>query len=157
MRVEVIAVGKGAERFVEEGCRNYRQRLDALCRFRMELIPPVKGGNGLSPVEVMEQEAVLIAQRLHPQSHVFLLDEQGVEYTSQELAARIEGLGVKGISHLTFVIGGAWGLSSGLKQRYPQHLSLSRFTLPHGLARLLLVEQLYRALSIIRGLPYHHA
>lgn len=141
MKIVVIAVGKLKEPWARAGCDEYKKRLAR--HFPVE------------EIEVKEP-AALIA-RLPARHRVVALDEHGRAPTSDELAARLAAWMSSGAPGVVFAIGGADGLPADLLARSDEKISLSRLTLPHRLARLLLFEQLYRAHSILRGEPYHRA
>ncbi|HEY4393800.1 MAG TPA: 23S rRNA (pseudouridine(1915)-N(3))-methyltransferase RlmH [Polyangia bacterium] len=140
MKIVVLAVGKLRDRHVATLCDDY------LARARRHL-----------PVEVIEPEDdAALARRWPSGGEVIALEPGGVSWTTEELARQIERRMTHGTRALTFVIGGADGIPTPLVKRADLRLSLSALTLPHRLARLLLCEQIYRALTIIRGEPYHH-
>lgn len=145
----VLAVGKLKDSWVREGCAEYSQRIQ-------RHLP-------LEIVEAKDNRALdghlggRSARREAGRQRVVVLDEQGREPTSQELSSRLAKWMNEGLAGVTFVVGGADGLPAATLARADEKLALSRLTLPHRLARLLLLEQLYRALSIIRGEPYHRA
>ncbi len=138
-RLRVLAVGKLRKPWLQEGALLYLKRLPGL-----EITELRDGG--------MAREAQAIRAALRPGEELVVLTEEGHPFTSQAFARRLEG---SGSSRLAFVIGGADGLEPALKAQAAWALSLSPMTLPHELARLLLLEQLYRALSIQQGGPYH--
>jgi 23S rRNA (pseudouridine1915-N3)-methyltransferase len=141
MKLTVVAVGKLKERHYQEACEEYVRRVQRHL-----------------PCEVIEvRDDRALAARLPTRGEVWALDERGREMTSVELARAIEGRMNGGAAAIAFVIGGADGLPATLVKSATVTLSLSRFTLAHRLARLVLLEQLYRALSIIKGEPYHRA
>jgi 23S rRNA (pseudouridine1915-N3)-methyltransferase len=140
MKIVVLAVGKLRDRHVAALCDDY------LARARRHL-----------PVEVVEPEDdAALARRWPTGGEVIALEPGGVSWTTEELAQQIERRMTHGTRTLTFVIGGADGIPAALVKRAQLRLSLSAMTLPHRLARLVLCEQIYRALTIIRGEPYHH-
>ena len=139
--MRILAVGKVRKGWVAEGVALYRKRLPGL-----ELLELRDGGRA--------REAEAIAAELHPGERLVALSEEGQTYTSEGLAQALEG---SGSERLAFVIGGADGLDPAIKARAQWRLSLSPLTFPHELARLLLLEQLYRALSIPQGGPYHRS
>jgi 23S rRNA (pseudouridine1915-N3)-methyltransferase len=140
LKVVVLAVGKLRDRHVAALCDDY------LARARRHL-----------PVEVVEPEDdAALARRWPASGEVIALEPGGVSWTTEELAGQIERRMTHGARGLTFVIGGADGIPAALVKRAQLRLSLSAMTLPHRLARLVLCEQIYRALTIIRGEPYHH-
>lgn len=139
MKLAVIAVGKLKEAWVQEGCAEYAKR--------------VRGKLPLDLVEVKDDAE--LTRRLPPRHKLWALDERGKELTSEELAAALNRLMNAGENGVSLVIGGADGLPKELVARADFVWSLGRLTLPHRLARLIVLEQLYRALSILRGEPYH--
>ena len=140
-RCRIIAVGKVRKRWVQEGVELYLKRLPGLG------ITELRDSN-------RDREAEAIRQALRPDELPVMLMEQGVALSSIDFAERLQVLGSE---RLAFVIGGADGLSDALKTSARWQLSLSPLTFPHELARLLLLEQLYRARSILQGSPYHRA
>ncbi len=140
-RIRLLAVGKLRKRWVSDGLALYLKRLPGLQIVELKDSTPAR-----------EAEAVLLA--LRPDEQLIGLSEEGDQLDSVQLAQRLEGLGSE---RLAFVIGGADGLDPALKARARWLLSLSPMTFPHELARLLLVEQLYRAQTIQQGGPYHKA
>jgi 23S rRNA (pseudouridine1915-N3)-methyltransferase len=109
----------------------------------------------MSPGEVQEREALELLRKLDSFDYVFALDERGKQLSSKDFARQLEKQMQTGVRSLAFVIGGAFGLSEKIRQRANYVLSLSELTLPHQLTRLVLVEQLYRAHTIMRGVSYH--
>ena len=140
-RIRILAVGKVRKGWLSEGVGLYLKRLPGL-----EVVELRDAG--------MAREAEAIAAALRPEEQLVALTEEGQTYSSVGLARRLEG---SGSERLAFVIGGADGLDPALRARASWRLSLSPMTFPHELARLLLLEQLYRALSIQQGGPYHRA
>ena len=140
MKVAILAVGKLRDRHVGALCDDY------LARARRHL-----------PVEVLEPEDdAALARRWPTTGEVIALEPGGVSWSTEELARQIDRRMTHGTRTLTFVIGGADGIPAALVAKANLRLSLSALTLPHRLARLVLCEQVYRALTIIRGEPYHH-
>lgn len=140
-RIRIIAVGKVRKGWVQEGVALYRKRLPGL------VITELKDSS-------MAKEAEAITAALHTDERLVVLTEEGRSVDSIAFAEQLRG---SGSDRLAFVIGGADGLDPGLKARASWRLSLSPMTFPHELARLLLLEQLYRATSILQGGPYHKA
>jgi 23S rRNA (pseudouridine1915-N3)-methyltransferase len=139
VKLTILAVGKLRDAWIVEGCEEYRKRL--------------RGKLPLDVVEVKDDRE--LERRLPPRARVWALDERGGQLSSEELAqslGRAMGAGEQG---LAFLVGGADGLPAPLLARADFRWSLGRLTLPHRLARLILLEQLYRAVSIVRGEPYH--
>lgn len=155
VKITVVAVGKLKERFWADACAEYVKRLSAYASIKMVEIPdrdPVKTG-GEEAGRALEGKAILAA--IPERSHVVLLDIGGKERSSEEIASHLNDLMLRGESSITFVIGGSCGVSSEVRARADERLSFGRITLPHNLARVVLLEQVYRAFKIMRGEPYH--
>ncbi|WP_255413667.1 23S rRNA (pseudouridine(1915)-N(3))-methyltransferase RlmH [Collinsella sp. AF08-23] len=155
VKITVVAVGKLKERFWADACAEYVKRLSAYASIKMVEIPdrdPAKTG-GEEAGRALEGKAILAA--IPERSHVVLLDIGGKERSSEEIASHLNDLMLRGESSITFVIGGSCGVSSEVRARADERLSFGRITLPHNLARVVLLEQVYRAFKIMRGEPYH--
>ena len=155
VKITVVAVGKLKERFWADACAEYVKRLSAYASIKMVEIPdrdPAKTG-GEEAGRALEGKAILAA--IPERSHVVLLDIGGKEHSSEEIASHLNDLMLRGESSITFVIGGSCGVSSEVRARADERLSFGRITLPHNLARVVLLEQVYRAFKIMRGEPYH--
>lgn len=156
MKTTLIVVGKTDSPFLEEGIAIYLKRLKHYINFEFKIIPDIKNTRSLSPKDQCVMEGDLILDQIGKNIDVFLLDERGQQPTSVELSAIIERKMVQGTKDLIFVIGGPYGFSDKVKKRVTSSISLSRLTFSHQMVRLIFVEQLYRAMTIIRGEPYHH-
>lgn len=155
MAFTVVAVGKLKEKFWKAACDEYLKRLQPYMRTKaVEVadVDPARAG-GVEQALRKEGEAILAALPAH--AHVVLLAIDGVERSSVGLSQRIDELLVRGESDIAFVIGGSDGVSKDVRARANEMLSFGRITLPHNLARVVLLEQLYRAQKISRGEPYH--
>jgi 23S rRNA (pseudouridine1915-N3)-methyltransferase len=152
VRLRVVAVGKDRSGLFAPAVEEYAGRLARYLKFELVEVPEARRHAGTPRAKDEEGEAVLA--RLGPRERVVLLDERGGEETSAAFARRVEGWLSRG-QDVAFVIGGSDGLSEALRARGQETLALSRMTLPHRLARVLLLEQLYRAMTILRGEPYH--
>jgi 23S rRNA (pseudouridine1915-N3)-methyltransferase len=155
MKVLVVAVGRvrGA---LEEAVAHYETRARRYWKLDViEVGAGVKGSASAAPERVLEAEAERILAKVPADLDVVALTRTGSETTSRELAAYLEGLGTRSAPGVAFVLGGAFGLGEAVLGRAARKLSLSAFTLPHEMARLVLAEQLYRAGTIVRGEPYH--
>ena len=154
MRIRVIAVGQRLPSWIETGCEEYAKRMPREWNFELVPLKAAARVEGKPVAEAMLAEAKQIESAI-PKGHWRVaLDERGSQVTTAELAGHLRAWGREG-RDLAFVIGGADGLDPGIKQSANLLLALSALTLPHGLARLLLVEQLYRAASLLQGHPYH--
>jgi 23S rRNA (pseudouridine1915-N3)-methyltransferase len=140
VKIVVLAVGKMRDKHMAALCDDYAQRA------RRHV-----------PVEIVEvDDDASLARRLPARAELIALEPGGVSWTTEELAKHVEDRMVHGAQTLAFVIGGALGLPKDVVAKASRRLSLSNLTLPHRLARVVLLEQLYRAMTIIRGEPYHH-
>ena len=156
MKVEFWAIGKTREAWLREGVEVYCKRLRRYLPFGMVEIPDVKGGGKLAERELVRREGEALLGRLKPADRLVLLDERGTSRSSESLARHLERLLQGGDNRLVFAAGGAYGFSTKVQQRANEKLSLSKMTLSHQLVRLFFCEQLYRAMTILRGEPYHH-
>jgi len=158
LNLRIVAVGKIKERFLQQGIAEYSKRLGPYCRLEIVELKEEPFKEPLSDKErlqVVAREGERILGQLGNRSFVFALDPRGRALSSEELAEHISKLALDGTSQVEFVIGGPLGLSSAVRERADFVLSFSKFTFPHQLMRLILAEQLYRAMTIIRGEQYH--
>lgn len=155
MHIRVIAVGGRQPRWVADGFDDYARRLPANWRFNLKQIPTARRGRGTADA-ARDSEGEQILAALQEQERMFALDERGSQVSSAELARWIEDWQADG-RDLGLVIGGPDGLSQRCLDRAETVWSLSRLTLPHGLVRVLLAEQLYRAWTLSTGHPYHRS
>jgi 23S rRNA (pseudouridine1915-N3)-methyltransferase len=155
MKVEVWAIGKTNEAYLETGIAIFEKRLGHYLPFGWVVLPAAKVKTTDGEV-LKREEAKLVLSRLQPDDYLVLLDERGSEFTSVELARWMESrLGSSG-RRMVFLIGGAFGFSAEVYARANAQLALSRLTFSHQMVRLFLLEQLYRAMTILRGEPYHN-
>ena len=155
MNITVIAVGKLKEKFWVAACDEYLKRLKGYAKVRVVEISdrdPAKCG-GDEAARAAEGKDILKALPAH--SHVMLLDVQGKQLSSEGIAARLDAIALGGTSDITFIIGGSSGVSQEVYGAASETLSFGKITLPHNLARVVLLEQIYRAFKISRGEPYH--
>ena len=150
-RFRVLWVGKTAKGFPTEGVAYYQKRIRPLAELECVEIRAASH-SGRDPAQALQAEGAALLRRIAPQERVILLDEGGIELTSPRLA---DWLAER--QPAVFVIGGAYGVDPAVRARAEHRLSLSRLTLPHQLVRIVLLEQLYRALTIRQGHAYHHA
>lgn len=155
MRVTLIECGKTKDAFIREGIELFRKRVERYAPFRIETLPDLKNTRSMTMKEVQEKEAVQMLKRIHPGDFLLLLDERGKEYNSISFAEYLNSL-EGSVTHLIFAIGGPYGFAEKLYQRSDAQFSLSRLTFSHQLVRLIFLEQLYRAYTILKGEPYHH-
>lgn len=156
MHIRLLAVGDRQPSWVDEAFGIYTERFPREWKFRLDLMPTVRRNKNDKSRQAMEAEGEQILAKLNSAEQVVLLDERGKEFSSKDLANRMSDWQGDG-RDLCFVIGGPDGVSDSVHQRADVRWSLSQLTLPHGLARVLFAEQLYRAHSLQTGHPYHRA
>jgi 23S rRNA (pseudouridine1915-N3)-methyltransferase len=154
MKLLCLAIGKKHDAAIAAAIDDYTKRLQRYTPLDWQILPPAKGKMGVD-VALRAESAQLLAQ-VKADDYIVLLDEDGVELASSELADILDTLDMQVAKRIVFIIGGAYGVTDELKKRADVLWSLSRLTFPHQLVRLLLAEQLYRANTIRRGEPYHH-
>lgn len=156
MNIKLLVVGKTDVKYLQTGIDEYLSRLKHYVNFELEVIPALKDQKGASPEEIKEREAALILKRLEKSDMVVLLDEHGRQYTSVGYSEYLQKLMNSGVRNLTFVIGGAFGFAPSIHARASAKMSLSNMTFNHQMVRLIFVEQLYRAFTILKHEPYHN-
>ncbi len=149
-------VGKNREKFIEEGYLFYKKRLLNYLPFEDAIIPAIRISAGLSPMEFKLLEGEQLLKKIKGDDYIVLLDENGKNYTSSGFAGFLQQRMNSGIRTLTFVTGGAYGFSEAVYKAATIKLSLSSMTFPHQLVRIIFMEQLYRAMTILRNEPYHN-
>lgn len=156
MNIDIIAVGKLTEKFFKEGVDEYLKRISRFAAISLIELKDEKNPKNDQDIEKIKNiEGERIISKISKGSYVIALCIEGRSFDSVEFSKRLEDLKLGGISHVTFIIGGSMGLSEDLIKLANLKLSFSKFTFPHQLMRLILVEQIYRALTIENGLPYH--
>ncbi|GHU61962.1 ribosomal RNA large subunit methyltransferase H [Bacteroidia bacterium] len=156
MKIRLILVGKTSQDFVRKGLDEYSGRLKHYLPFDLEIIPDFKNTKNLSFDQVKEKEGELILKFIQSNDYLILLDEHGKEFTSLDFAGYINKLSMTVPKRLTFLIGGPYGFSRKVYDATQEQISLSKMTFSHQLVRLVFVEQLYRAMTILNKEPYHH-
>lgn len=158
MKITIVCVGKIKEAFFRDAVLEYTKRLSRYCTTEIAEVADEKTPENISPLQkeqILAKEAQRILGRIRPDSYVVTLEIAGRKYTSEGFAAMIEQAGVRGVSHMTFVIGGSLGLHASVTERSDLAVSFSDMTFPHQLMRVILCEQIYRAYRIIQKEPYH--
>lgn len=156
MKVTLIVVGKTLEQYFVKAIQEYTNRVNHYIGFNIEVIPELRNTKSLSTDQQKEKEADLILKTLQPGDVVVLLDEHGKEYRSIEFAQWMERKMHTVNKRLVFVVGGPYGFSQRIYDAAHEKLSLSKMTFSHQMIRLIFVEQIYRAMSILNNSPYHH-
>lgn len=158
LSVTLLCVGKLKEAYWRDACAEYEKRLGAFCRFRLVEVAEERLPDSPSAAHIaatVEAEGKRLLDKIPKDSAVVALCIEGKELDSPTLSARLQKMAVDGVSHVVFVIGGSWGLSDEVKQRANLRLSMSPMTFPHQLARVMVMEQVYRAFQIATGGKYH--
>ena len=153
MRLRLIWLGKTRDEHLRALVDEYLRRLNRFAR--CEVTELRESAAGADERAALDEEGKRVLGALRPDSLLVALEIEGRQWSSPELAVELEAWQTRGVREATFVIGGHWGLAAEVKERAQARWSLSRLTLTHELARVVLVEQLYRAFTIKRGLPYH--
>jgi 23S rRNA (pseudouridine1915-N3)-methyltransferase len=157
MKIKFICVGKTVESFLKEGELNYQNRLKHYIPFERIDLPDLKNVKNLSVNQIKNEEGNLILKQLTPNQEVILLDENGKHFSSVEFAQFLDLSFLHSSKDLVFVIGGPYGFSDEVCARASSKFSLSKMTFSHQMVRMIFLEQLYRALTIRKGEPYHHS
>jgi 23S rRNA (pseudouridine1915-N3)-methyltransferase len=153
MQSRLIQIGKDHPAFIAEAAANYGKRLSHYLKFEILTLPP---GKSKEPQLCKQQEAQAVLKKLDPADRLVLLDEDGKAFNSRKFPAWLEDQINYDTRCLNFVIGGAWGFDESLYERSELKMRLSDFTFSHQLARVVFLEQIYRACTIIRNEPYHN-
>lgn len=157
MKIVLLVIGKTDAGYFVEAIREYANRLVHYLPFEIQVIPDIKNVRNLSETQQKEKEGELILKTLQAGDYLVLLDEKGKEFTSVQFAAYLEKKMQAVPKRLVFVVGGPYGFSEAVYGASCEKISLSKMTFSHQMIRLIFVEQIYRAMTIIAGEPYHHA
>lgn len=156
MKISLILVGKTTDSIVEKGIEKYLKRMKRYIQFKVEIIPALKNTKNMNEAEIKLKEGDLILNKLNSSDFLVLLDEKGKEMTSIQFASFIEKSMLQSVKNLVFVVGGAYGFSDVVYKKANQKISLSQMTFSHQIIRMIFLEQIYRAFTIINNEPYHH-
>lgn len=156
MKLRLVCVGKLSESYLQEGAAEFAARIQRYLPFAIVELREEKGGKKADTRFTLRREGERILEKLPPTAKAVVLDEKGRSFSSEGLAEWIGGQMLQGTAELVFIIGGAYGLSPAVKERADLLLSLSPMTFTHQMARLFLLEQIYRSLTILRNEPYHN-
>ena len=158
MKIKLITVGKLKEKYLKDGIAEYAKRLKHFTKFELIELSDEKTPDKASHLEnqqILEKEGNRILSKITDKEFVIALAIEGQQFPSEEFSKILSDITIRGISNITFVIGGSLGLSNTVKKRANLLMSFGKLTLPHQLMRLVLVEQIYRAFMIQQGSPYH--
>lgn len=156
MKGVLIVVGKTTDKRFETIIQEYIERIRHYIPFTIEVIPELKNTKGLSQDEQKKCEGEQILKSLQAGDYIVLLDEHGSERSSMDFASWMQKKMAAGPKRLVFIVGGPYGFSDAIHQKGNEEISLSRMTLSHQMIRMFFVEQIYRAMTILNGEPYHH-
>ena len=158
MNIKIVCVGKLKEKYFKDGIAEYVKRMSRFAKVKIVQVPDEKAPEKLSPAEmeqVKEIEGKRILDKIKDNEYVYVTAIKGKERTSEAFAKELSNLTTYGHSDITFVIGGSLGTSDAVNKRADDLISFGKFTMPHQLMRLVLIEQIYRAFMINSGSPYH--
>ncbi len=156
MKVKLICCGKTADSFLVQGEMNYQNRLKHYFSFDRIDLPDLKNTKNLSVEQIKEEEGKCILKEIQPNQELILLDERGKNFTSIEFSEFLTNHFNYNQRDLIFLIGGPYGFSDKVYERANSKMSLSKMTFSHQMVRMIFLEQLYRAATIMKGEPYHH-
>ena len=156
MKMILIQTGKTTVKYISAGVEDYSGRIRKYSPFEIVTIPELRNVATLPVNEQKNREAESISRLITADDYVVALDERGKELRSVEFAEHLQKIFLLSKKRLVFIIGGPWGFSPRMLERADMKLSLSKFTFSHQMVRILFAEQLYRALTVIKGVPYHH-
>ena len=156
MTIKLLAIGKTDDKELRSLIASYEKRLNHYIRFELEVIPSLKNTKNLSEGKQKQQEGQALLQKLQPGDTLVLFDERGRQFTSVAFSAYLQKHMNSGLKQLVLAIGGPYGFSQDVYDAAAGQLGLSKMTFSHQMVRLFIVEQLYRACTILRNEPYHH-
>lgn len=156
MKISVICIGKTSHAYIKEGLEVYLKRIPHYINFEWLEIPDIKNVQKFSELQIKENEAQALLKMLPKYDLIILLDEKGKEYTSQEMAGFFQAQMNKSIKNCALIIGGAYGFAESIYKKAHHSIALSKLTFTHQMVRMILAEQIYRALTIIANEQYHH-
>ena len=158
LNITIIAIGKLKEQYLRDASAEYQKRLSASCKLNIVELNPEKLSDNPSAKEIenaLNSEGKKIIEKIPKGARVYAMCIEGKQRTSEELSREIDSLALEGASNIVFIIGGSFGLSDEVKKLSAYRLSMSKMTFPHQIARIMLLEQIYRAMQISLGTKYH--
>lgn len=156
MKIVLINTGKTSEPHIKEGLSIYIKRIANYIPIEVIEIQDIKAKQ-VTNEKQKELEGISLLKQMSKFDYIIVLDEKGMEYSSEEFASHLQKLMNRGIKTLAFITGGPFGFSRDVYDKSNERISLSRMTFPHQLVRLIFIEQLYRAVTILNNEPYHHS
>jgi 23S rRNA (pseudouridine1915-N3)-methyltransferase len=156
MKLELWVQGQTAFDYIKTGMEIYEKRLKHFIPFESVVIVDIKNAKSMTEEQLKQKEGEQILKKIDPNDYLILLDERGKQFSSLQFSELLEGYLQSNYKKIIFLIGGAYGFSEDVYKRANAQWSLSKLTFSHQMVRLFVVEQIYRGMSILRGLPYHH-
>jgi 23S rRNA (pseudouridine1915-N3)-methyltransferase len=156
MKIAFLQTGKTSERYLNEGITMFEERIRKYSTFEILTVPDLRRTRNLPAQEQKIREGEQILRFFRNDDYIVILDEKGKEFSTIEFSSWLEKIFMLQKKRIVFVIGGAWGFSEEILKKADMSVSLSRLTFSHQMVRLLFLEQLYRAFTVIKGEPYHH-
>ena len=156
MKIKLLVIGKTDQKYLQEGIKEFHQRIVHYLPFEYHVVSDIKNNRNLTEEQQKEKEGEVLLQKIQSGDEIILLDVSGQEFDSPEFARFLEKKMLKSTRNLVFIVGGPYGFSTAIYKIAAARISLSKMTFSHQLVRLVFSEQLYRALTIIKGEPYHH-
>lgn len=156
MKITLLVIGKTESDYLKKGIDTYIQRLKHYVAFELKVVNALKNTKSLNELQQKQKEGELLLAQLSTTDTIVLLDENGQQSSSIDFAKYIEKQILAGTKNLVFVVGGPYGFSDEVHQKSAGKISLSKMTFSHQMVRLIFTEQLYRAMTILKGEPYHH-
>lgn len=156
MKIKLLVIGKTDDKNLQTLIETYQNRLKHYIGFKLEIIPDIKNAKNLSESQQKDKEGELILKKINATDALVLLDENGKEFRSVEFSKYLQKKMNSGIKQLVLVIGGPYGFSEAVYKKSTGKISLSKMTFSHQMIRLFVVEQIYRAFTILKNEPYHH-
>lgn len=156
MKIKLLCMGKTDTEFIIQGLREYEKRLKHYIPYETVFLTDIKNSKNLTELQQKEKEGEVFLNNLKETDFIILLDENGKEFTSVDFSKFIEKQMIAGLKSIVFVVGGPYGFSKQLHNKANAKISLSKMTFSHQMVRLIFTEQLYRAMTILKGEPYHH-
>lgn len=156
MKVAFWVIGKTSPSYLKDGMAIYQKRLSHYLKFSSQVLPDIKNAKHLKAFEIKKKEGELVLSKLAKTDYLILLDERGKAFSSTDFAAFLDQRFQHSSATIVFLVGGAYGFSEAIYQRANFRLQLSNMTFSHQMVRLFFLEQLYRAMTILRGEPYHN-
>lgn len=156
LKVQLLCIGKTSFSYLDEGIKLYQDRLKHFTSFEMKVVPDIKNPKNMSVDEIKNKEGIALLKQISQKEKLYLLDENGKSFSSEGFAEFLDQQLQIATKQIVFVIGGAFGFSDEVYRRADGKISLSKMTFSHQIIRLIFHEQLYRAYTIINGIPYHN-